>query len=304
MVERPQNRIMEALFLQDIAMPDSAPLKVDDQLSVVRADERFLASARVRLLEAIEATGSISKAARQLGIGYKSAWVTVDAINNLADEPIVERTAGGRRGGGTRLTAHGRELIRRFRALEERYQHAIDHLQRGLAASGSDDRDGTDAAADHAILDRDLAVARRLAMKVSARNLLHGTVTTITDGAVNCEVVLDIGSGDRMVASITRASAEALGLRVGCDACALIKASFVMLAANGGARLSARNQLTGTVVRCLPGAVNAEVTLELTAGRTLTAIVTNESLEELGLEPGVRATALIKASHVILAVVD
>ena len=67
-------------------------------------------------------------------------------------------------------------------------------------------------------------------------------------------------------------------------------------------KTSARNRLTGTVVRCQEGAVNAEVVIELPGGKTVASIITNESVKVLGLEEGVRASALIKASHIILAV--
>ncbi len=69
-------------------------------------------------------------------------------------------------------------------------------------------------------------------------------------------------------------------------------------------KTSARNRLTGTVVRCQEGAVNTEIVIELAGGKTVVAIITNESVRELGLKEGVRATALIKASHIILAVVS
>ena len=67
-------------------------------------------------------------------------------------------------------------------------------------------------------------------------------------------------------------------------------------------RTSARNALTGVVVAHETGAVNDEVTLELAPGKQLVAIITRSSAEELGLAVGETATALIKSSHVILAV--
>ena len=77
-----------------------------------------------------------------------------------------------------------------------------------------------------------------------------------------------------------------------------------MLVATGldGARVSARNQLAGTVTTVTPGAVNAEVEIEIDGGGNIAAIVTQRSVASLGLAPGVQATALFKASSVILAV--
>ncbi len=138
-------------------------------------------------------------------------------------------------------------------------------------------------------------------LRTSARNQFEGTVRAIERGAVNSEVVLDMAGGDRLVAIITHRSVEELGLAVGASAIALVKSSFVVLGA-GTMRTSARNALVGTVSACREGAVNAEVELALAGGKTLVATVTNESVRTLGIREGVTLTALIKASHVILAV--
>lgn len=140
-------------------------------------------------------------------------------------------------------------------------------------------------------------------MRTSARNALHGTVTRITDGAVNSEVTLEVSPGIELVAIISKHSVESLTLRVGSDVVALIKSSFVILMAGEGPfRTSARNALRGTIVRLEDGAVNTEVVLELADGKSLVAIVTHQSAKALGLKLGDVATALVKASHVILAV--
>ncbi len=142
-------------------------------------------------------------------------------------------------------------------------------------------------------------------MKTSARNQLAGTVTAVRPGAVNDEVELALAGGTTLVAIVTHASAVALDLKPRAAATALIKASHVLLATGlGSAKVSARNRLHGTVCAVAPGAVNSEVTLELDGGGgvRIVAIVTEASARALGLAPGVEATALVKASDVILAV--
>ena len=67
-------------------------------------------------------------------------------------------------------------------------------------------------------------------MRVSARNIIKGRITRIVEGAVNCEVTLEVGSGLEIVAVITKSSVRSLGLVVGGDACAVIKASDVIVA--------------------------------------------------------------------------
>lgn len=140
-------------------------------------------------------------------------------------------------------------------------------------------------------------------MKVSARNTFKGKVSALRDGAVNTEVEIELGDGNKLVAVITVESARTLALAAGKEVFALVKAPWVMLMTDDeGIRLSARNCLRGTVKTVQDGAVNAEVTLSLPGGVDISAIVTREAVAELGLKPGVAATAVIKASSVIVAV--
>ncbi len=140
-------------------------------------------------------------------------------------------------------------------------------------------------------------------MKVSARNVFKGTISALEEGAVNAEVTLGLPGGNSLVAVVTMASVKNLGLAVGKEAVALVKAPWVMLMTEGSdIRLSARNCLTGTVSSVNDGAVNAEVVVTLEGGADVYAIVTRHAVEELGLKPGVSATAVIKASHIILGV--
>ncbi|ODU50671.1 MAG: transporter [Thiobacillus sp. SCN 63-374] len=139
-------------------------------------------------------------------------------------------------------------------------------------------------------------------MHTSARNQFSGTVKTVQKGAVNAEVILDLGGGVELAAIITNASVDHLALASGSSAIALIKAPWVILTTDEKLKTSARNHLCGTISACREGAVNGEVVLDLAGGRQLVAIVTNDSIQNLGLKAGVRACALIKASHIILAV--
>ncbi len=243
------------------------------------------AKGRVELLERIAETGSISAAARAQGLSYKAAWEAVETMNNLSALPLVERTAGGREGGGTQLTARGREVVAAFRRMEGMYGQFLAALQ------------------GHEDFAMFLQSLWRLNMHTSARNEFLGRVAAVKQGAVNDEIVLDIGAGQTLVAIITHESTEHLGLKPGVEAYALIKAPWVILtAADSPLKTSARNRLCGVVSRCQEGAVNAEVVLDLGGGKSLAAIVTNESIKHLGLKPGATACALIKASHIILAV--
>ena len=139
-------------------------------------------------------------------------------------------------------------------------------------------------------------------IKTSARNLFKGTVKKVITGAVNSEVALDIG-GQEIVAIITNESAKNLELKEGGQAYALIKASWVILTDGAsGLKVSARNCLSGTVEKITKGAVNSEVSVKIAGDRHIVAIITNASVDSLGLKEGGPAGAMIKASHVIVAV--
>lgn len=251
----------------------------------------FLGETRIRLLEEIERHGSISQAAKHVPLSYKAAWDAVDAMNNLAERPLVERSTGGRHGGGTRLTDYGRKLVALYRAVEAEYQSALDRLAARLGEDGSNS-----VRAFQQLL-------HRLSLRTSARNQLCCTVSGLREGDVDYEVYLRLDEHTELVAIVTCESAETLGLAIGMEVFALIKASAVMLLASEGVRTSARNQLWGTVARIHEGPVNSEVALELGGGKTVTSVITHESVRSLGLAPGGRACAVFKASSVILSVV-
>ncbi|MBY4695330.1 TOBE domain-containing protein [Burkholderia latens] len=276
--------------MTDASPPSSpaAPLELGGELWL-RAGEQTLGGAtRIALLAAIGETGSITRAAKAVGLSYKAAWDAIDTMNNLAGEPLVMRSTGGKGGGGTTLTPRAMSLIAAFRAIEREHRRFIDAAS--AAVSG---------------FDVDWALIGRIGMKTSARNQLFGKVESIVRGTVNDEVTLVLPGGQAIVAVLTHESADALGLQPGAAACALVKASWVVLAVDDGEatlKVSARNQLRGTVDTVAAGAVNSEVTLALDGGGTLTAVVTNDSVRALQLDAGRRAIALFKASSVILAV--
>jgi molybdate transport system regulatory protein len=246
--------------------------------------ENWGGKGRIQLLALIGELGSITAAAKAIGMSYKAAWDAVDTMNNLAGEPLVQRAAGGKGGGGTVLTARAEQLIATFRLLEREHRRFVAQLGQLTEAS----------------LD-DINLMRRMMIKTSARNKLLGTVAAIRTGAVNDEIELSIQGGQRVVATITRESTEELELAVGKEAIALIKASSVLLGiAEGGVKLSARNQLAGKVSAIKPGAVNAEVSVELAGGGVMVAIVTSDSVATLGLREGADVLAVFQASSVIL----
>ncbi|MFI4935401.1 MAG: TOBE domain-containing protein [Caulobacterales bacterium] len=255
-------------------------------LQLRKGGQSRVGAERIRLLEVIGEQGSISAAAKALGLSYKGAWDAVQALNNLFERPLVAAHTGGRTGGAAIVTPAGQAVILAFRKVEGELTQVVEKLEQYLS--------------DGSPLEQ---VIRSLSMKTSARNALRGVVTSVKAGQVNSEVTLRVSDGVEIVAIVTRESVADLELVPGREAMALIKSSFVILAPGGApVRTSARNCLSGVVSRHEAGAVNDEVVLDLGQGKTITATITHGSGETLGLKVGETAQALIKASHVILAV--
>ena len=80
---------------------------------------------KANLIEAIESTGSISAAARRMGMSYRRAWMLVDEMNRDFRAPLVTATAGGAKGGGARVTDAGRDALARYRAMERKAADGI-----------------------------------------------------------------------------------------------------------------------------------------------------------------------------------
>ncbi len=92
--------------------------KVQFRVRIYKDESIAIGPGKVALLEAIANTGSISAAAREIGMSYRRAWLLLDETNQSLKSPAVETASGGARGGGTALTPVGEEIVRRYRAIE------------------------------------------------------------------------------------------------------------------------------------------------------------------------------------------
>ncbi|RJG14148.1 LysR family transcriptional regulator [Pseudomonas cavernicola] len=258
-------------------------MKLEGRFWITHNGKDLAGERRIALLSRIDSTGSISQAAKAVGVSYKFAWDSVDAMNAAAGSPLVERSAGGKGGGGTRLTPAGHALIEAFHRYEREHQLFLERL-------------GEDAG-----ISSFLEIMERLRMKTSARNQLFGKVSSIQRGEVNDQVEFHLDSGDRLLASITNDSTERLGLEVGEAIYALIKASWVLLVDSDFAPNDpSDNLLRGEVRQTIRGAAETEVEIELPGGAHIAAVLSNEHADGLELSIGKPVAALIKASHIIL----
>lgn len=242
---------------------------------------------RIALLEAIQNRGSLSAAAKDIGLSYKAAWDAVRTMNNMLPQPVAVTRTGGRYGGETIVTPHGRRVIAVFRQLQAELSRLAAHLRH--AGVGPDGRLPS--------------LLEGLFMRTSARNMLKATVRSLTPRGVNIEVRLDLYDAATLTAVVTGRSAEELGLHVGGTVIALIKSSFVELSLDeSGAMPIAGNRIRGVVVHLSDGSVNSEVLVDIGGGKTLTAVVGRRSGGACDLAPGVPVACSIEPSHVILAV--
>lgn len=235
----------------------------------------FLGQSRIALLEEIHKTGSISQAAKKVGISYKGAWDTIDSLNNLSDQPLVERSVGGKKGGGTIVTDYGLKLIETFHEIENDYQ-------KGLSGAK--------------------IVPQHFSKTKSAHNQFIGEVIKIIKGTANSEIQLKVDEDFKITSILPNTSLLSLTLRKGSLAKVFFQSSSVILSTSTEMKISARNQFLGTIERIKKGAVTSEIFLDAGNRKTICSIISNISVKEMKLTRGMKVIALIKASNILFGV--
>ncbi len=259
-------------------------------LAFTGADGAWAGDERFALLDAIDRLGSISAAAKEVGLSYRAAWDAVNALNNLFPKLLVVKQPGGKRGGGALVTAEGRHAL----AAHHRLSQSLTDMLADFTASLGDDSTVSFSATPW---------IWSLLMKTSARNTFFGVISNVKSGPINAEVTIRISEETEITAITTNKSALRLGIYPGREAFALIKANIpILMPEEAMVRTSARNRICGEILSVEKGEVNADVVLDIGGGKTLSAIVTDDSVEELDLKPGQRMCALIKASQIIIGI--
>jgi len=234
---------------------------------------------RLALLEQIAEQGSITRAAKAAGLSYKAAWDAIDELNNLAQTPLVERSIGGKGGGGARLSVAGLRVLRLYQRLQAIQAQVLD-------------------AAEDA---RDLDLLGRLMLRTSARNQLHGSVIAIHPHGHNDLIELELPGGLSLRAQITRDSTQRLELAIGSPAVALIKAGWLQLIDVAQLPSPEHNHLHGQIEQILHIADGpSEVRISLPGGQTLCALTEPQHLETLGLAVGSTAQVQFAPTLVLL----
>jgi molybdate transport system regulatory protein len=207
---------------------------------------------RLEVLRRIGRCGSISQAAREAGISYKAAWLAIDTLSGLAGVPLVQRVVGGRGGGGARLTPEGEQLLRLADAMAQARETVLARF------AGTAPLTGTSVP----VHGRGLCTSMRNQLPCRV-----GALPVRGRGEALLRVtLLPEGGGAPLVATLTRESADLLGLRTGLPVLALAKATAVVIAADPPAPPPGTSVLAGKVWRVVRGHVHDEVTLALPGG--------------------------------------
>ncbi|MFP3925931.1 TOBE domain-containing protein [Pseudomonas sp. W5-36] len=234
---------------------------------------------RIALLQHIAEQGSITRAAKSAGLSYKATWDAIDELNNLAQKPLVERSVGGRGGGGAKLSAEGERVLRLYQRLQA--------LQTQLLET-SEESD-------------DLALLSRLMLRTSARNQLHGQVSGVRSQGRNDMIMLQLAGGLSIEAQITHDSTLRLGLEIGTDVFALIKAGWLELLTPDQSETIGHNCLTGKIEEILAADDGpSEVKIVLPSHQILCAVVDADGLHALQLKAGGAVKVQFAPSNILL----
>ncbi|QOV65369.1 molybdenum-dependent transcriptional regulator [Kosakonia pseudosacchari] len=254
-------------------------------LLTLKLQQRLFADPRrISLLKQIVETGSISQGAKNAGISYKSAWDAINEMNQLSEQPLVDRATGGKGGGGAVVTRYGQRLIELYDLLAQIQQKAFDVLSNDDALP----------------LNSLLAAISRFSLQTSARNQWFGTITAREHNDVQQHVDVLLADGEtRLKVAITAQSGERLGLDEGKEVLVLLKAPWVSITQDAKRAAQADNQLTGRISHIERGEQQSEVLMTLPDGQVLCATVPTHEMDNLQDQSEV--TAYFNADRVIIA---
>ena len=221
-------------------MSENKPDSCSSSPSLFHALGHPLSDRRLQVLRALGESGSISQAARLVGVSYKAAWQAIDTLNNLAGVPVVQKSVGGAGGGGAKLTDAGLELLRAAEALAKAKGEVMQQIHSKLPV-------------------------QRLGIQTSMRNQWPCIVEHVEIAGPLAQVQVRSCHGDVLfTARITAESAQLLGLQSGQPVLAMCKATAVKVLATGAH--ADVNVFSAKALRVTPGAIGDEVAVQLSAG--------------------------------------
>ena len=257
--------------------------KINAALSL-HSGERFLVGReRIKLLEAVAAYGSISKAAKVIGFSYKTAWDSVDAINNLLPNPaFITKMGGSGGGGGAVVTEEGMRLIDTFKKIEEK----LTRLSQLISEAGLEGNEEL--------------LLFTFGARISTRNVFQTVIQQVRKGTVDVELSLSYSKGSNIQAVVTNEAANELELTLGKKVLALIKAYAITLALPTKDQALAGNNILGTVTRIIKAKNNCQIILDIGNRKSLTVVIPRKHFEKLLIKKGDQLQAQFKPEDVIL----
>lgn len=256
-------------------------MQIDGRFWLTKEGQSFLGAGRIELLERIDKTGSIHAAAKEMKMSYKAAWERINGMNLLADQPLIERTTGGKGGGGTKLTPYAHELIATFHRFSELHRQFIDRF----AEAGDDP-------------ERLARILSRTFLTTSARNQIPAKLISIEERGLNGILTLSLSGSHTIKSVITLKSIRNMGLSVGCDLYAIIKSSDVTIVSTPPKESETMNVLQGDIVRIESQEDTDEITFALDLFTELIALMNPKDTKKLS--EGMNAYALISPNHIII----
>jgi molybdate transport system regulatory protein len=250
--------------------------QIDQALSQPNADKR------IALLRLVHHTGSISQAARAAGVSYKAAWHALETLTGLAGVPLLEKLVGGTGGGGTGLTPAAQGLLKAAQTLEQARQQALANLS--LAGEDSVSLPGLQG----------------LSLRTSMRNQWPALIKELQPQGTQVHVCLRLATGadpgPLIVSSVTRESAQLLGLKPGLPVLALCKATALPIGLNHRSSSTAC-VVIATALRAQKLSAGNELTVRISPTTVLVGIAS----QALTLKAGSQVKVRIAHSAVVIA---
>jgi molybdate transport system regulatory protein len=255
----------------------------------LQAGHDFLDESRLHLLREIREKKTLSAAAEALKISYKTAWSWLEAMNNAASGPLVKSIQGGAAGGTSTLTELGEKLLSQYEDLCERHRLFMESFEKGEQQEMLDIT----------------TFLRRLSLCTSARNQLHGKVERIWGDKAQAWVDVMVDDLAIITSRVTRSTISDMGLGIGSEVVALIKATCMNMGSPEEAGLSLPkgpiNRLQCTLVRAVIDENYAQATFSISNNRTLSALVPISDWTLINPRYNEKYFIWFNPNHVILA---
>lgn len=254
---------------------------LDGRFWLKKDDKNFLGTGRIELLKRIDTTGSMNAAAKEMKMSYKAAWERVNSMNELADQPLIERQTGGKGGGGTKLTPYAHELIKTYEKLNDLHRQFIERFSQAADSP------------EHLA-----KILNRLFLSTSARNQLLCKITHISYDNIYAKITMQLNPSQQLTSTITATSMNNLNLNIGDDIYAIIKSSDVKISKENPNKIDKCNIVEGIVTQIQSNETHSELNLQVDKKKELVMLVTHKELESIKI--GDTIYALIDYNKIII----